>query len=221
MWVYTYYYAIRIHTNIYVCLHICVYMYIDSCFHLHIHTHTWKQEANGIIIKSEALREEYRLKIHELTRFIHIWHVSFDIRHVTFLYYMAHSYVTWLIFVWHGCFNWDMSDSFVTRSTDSKYTNSPGFIRMWHDPFISDTMHDSFMSYTTHLCVTWLIHMFHDSFQYDMTHSNMPWLLEIRHDTFLCDMAHSYVTWLLPVWHALFIGDISHSFVTFSQGLPP
>jgi len=123
---------------------------------------------------------------------------------------MTASFGPCLIHSWRGTGAFFDTDLKYTNSpgTDLKYTNSPGFIRMWHDPFISCTMHDSFMSYTTHQCVTWLIHMFRDSFLYAMTHSYMPWLVEIRHTT------RSYVTWLTHMWHGSFLRDMSYSLGT-------
>jgi len=57
---------------------------------------------------------------------------------------MAHSYVTWLSYSWHGSFIRDMTHSYVTWP-----------IHMWYDSFIRDM---------TYSYKTWLIYMWHDSF---------------------------------------------------------
>jgi len=54
--------------------------------------------------------------------------------------------------------------------------------------------HESYISDTTHSCVTWLIHMWRDSF--------------------ICDMTHSYVTRLIHLWCNSFIRDTTHSYMT-------
>jgi len=75
---------------------------------------------------------------------------------------MPHSYVTWLIHIWHAWFTL--------------------LIHTWHDSFICDM---------THSYVTWLIHMWHDAFICDVTHSYVTWLIHIWHDQRISTPAHS------------------------------
>ena len=101
---------------------------------------------------------------------------------------VTHSYVKWLIRMWHDPLTYDMIHSYVTWP-----------IFMWHDSFLFDTNHSS---------VTSLIHVWHDSFTCDMTHSRVRWL-------FTCDMTHSYVTRIIQAWQASFICDMAHSYMTW------
>jgi len=76
---------------------------------------------------------------------------------------MAHSYVTWLIYMWHDSFIYNMPHSFVTW-----------LMHMWHDSFICDM---------THSYVAWLIHIWRDSFICEMAHSYVTWLIHMWHLT--------------------------------------
>jgi len=81
---------------------------------------------------------------------------------------------------------------------------------MWHDSFIRDTTHDSY--------VTWLVYTRHDSWTstIDSTHRrlSMTWLMtHMWYDSFICELTHlylwpgsfMYVTWRIHMWHDVFI----------------
>ena len=106
---------------------------------------------------------------------------------------MTHSYVTWLIQIWHA------SCTFVIW-----------LIQMWHD---------SFTRYMPHSYMTWLIHMWHDSFKYDVPYVYVTWLVHTLHGSFTRDMTRLLFfslsgTVAVHMWHGLFIRGTTHLHVT-------
>jgi len=110
---------------------------------------------------------------------------------------MTHSYVNWLIYMWHdsvltGFLHEHSSWLIRTKCNDS-------FVRQLTHPYVAwlrpdricytNTVRDWFVrSAMTHSYVNWLIHMWHDSvltgfvtrtqFVRDMTHSHVIWLID-------------------------------------------
>ena len=116
-------------------------------------------------------------------------------------WFVTHSEVTWLIYMWH--------DSF--RVLEAFWIPKPVAIAAW----LIQSWHDSFLCDRTHLYVTWLIYMGHDSFMYDMTHSQVTRLILKWHDSFIWDMTHLGMTWLIPKWHDSFPIDMTHLYGTW------
>ena len=136
---------------------------------------------------------------------------------------MIHSYVIWLICMWHDPFIFDKTRSYVTW-----------LIHIWHDSFICDMAHSYVMS--IHIA----IHTWHDSFIRDIAHSYVTWLINtwsdpcicvwqvvafkgkddvtsinIAYVSCICDMTHIYVTWFIHMWHDSFMCNMTLSCVTW------
>jgi len=99
----------------------------------------------------------YKWVMSHMNESCHIWMWQLRLAHATsddsFMYEMAHSYVTWFIYMWHDSFIWDMTHSYI------------------HPRQTHATSDDSFICDMAHSDETWLIYMWHDSFIRDMTHS--------------------------------------------------
>ena len=153
-----------------------------------------------------------------------------------------HSYVTWLIRMWHSPLK---SIALIVFTL---------VVCTW-----IHTQHGLSICNTTHSHVTWLIHMRHDSVIRDMTHSYVMihsnvallipvyltifilvvctwihighdsfiyWLIHMWHDSFIFDMTHSYDWFIcdirrIHIWHDSFICDTTHSYVTWLIHLQP
>jgi len=83
-----------------------------------------------------------------------------------YLRHVTHSYVPWLVHMWH--------DEFICAMT---YSYVPWLVYSWHGWVMSRAyVWDDFLTGSSSriaICVTWLIPMCHDSFICDMTHVYM------------------------------------------------
>ena len=138
----------------------------------------------------------------------------------------SHSYVTWLIHMWHACIN----QRLIRAGHDSVHMGHDSFIHMRHDSFICDMTHPSY-SDTTHAYLTyetWLMHIRQRKYEcvipmcdsdvirpHDMSHVVYEWVMSHAnksctrrnhwscawHDSFICE------TWLIHTW------DTTHPYV--------
>ena len=101
---------------------------------------------------------------------------------------MTHSYMTWLIPIWHDSFLRDMTHSYMTW-----------LIPTWHDSFLCDM---AYARTPTHfsISVAWLVYMSHGSFIFGKSYSYVTWIMPalstLRQE---CGMTHWYV------WHDSFL----------------
>jgi len=137
------------------------------------------------------------------------------------LIHMWHTYVTWLIYIWHN-----------SLKTHVKWHSDVLFmcgIPMWDHSFICDITRASLI-HMSHNYVTWPTHMWHHSLMCDMAHPYVTWLTHRWHDSLhtrlqrtlspICDsltrdMTRSCVTWLAHMWHDSPVSDTTHPYVTW------
>jgi len=145
--------------------------------------------------------------------------------------HVTYSYVTWLVYMWHGAFIRDVAHFFVigpciawdVACKHDSYMRGDSLIHIW----LIHTWDDLFICDVTHLRVTWLIHVVHDHLLRDFytftcigTMRNMrhgvlgpcvTWLMHMTHtcevtrsyvrDVLIRGMNHLYVTRLICTWH--------------------
>jgi len=113
---------------------------------------------------------------------------------------------------------------FCKRALPKRQYSEHTYIRTWISGFEwlalyrIDSMTHLCVTWLTHVwlisCVTWLFHTWHASFICDMTLSYVTWLICVWHDSFICDTTHSCVTYLIRIWHDSFTCDVTCLCVT-------
>jgi len=154
--------------------------------------------------------------------------LSSDSATVSVLWDMTHSYVTWLIHIWHDAFICDMTH--WIRDVTHNMSFSRGYavsMQLFLSQYLTWLNH---MGHMTHIFVTWRIYMWHGLYVRDMTHVYVTWLIYTCRDSHIRDMTHSYetklmhtwhdslyVTWLTYTWHDLHVRDMTHIYVNDSH----
>ena len=137
-----------------------------------------------------------------MTWLIHMWHGP-SIRRDTLIFYMIHSCVTWIIHTWHDAFIRDMTRSHLTW-----------LIHIWHiwrDSLIRRDLLICDMTHMMHSYVTWLIHMWRFSFNRDMLIRHVTYGMgNVTYEWVVSHMDESWHTWTSHVTYECVMWVISH-----------
>jgi len=171
--------------NAFICVtqHIHIWHHSGVISHINVlcHTYEWVMshvnEANAPEYVTRCLIPMWHDSFICVTRHIHMrYDASFICDMMPYSYVMPHSYVTWLIHIWHMTHSYVWHNTFIRDMTPHSYVtwcliHTWCLIRMWLDSFTYGT---------------WLIHMCETTHSYE-------WV--VSHNTIICDMTQSYV------WH--------------------